>query len=337
MLSSCALLVGAACGRVGYETLDERLAATDGVSLGGAPPALSSTPLLDPIPLPPVMSDPQAAPTGGGGGVAFGDAPAAAGQASSADAGTEVGDAGVMPAAGDDAGSIAPRSPGAVGDGLVAWFDAADQGFNDGAAVGDWHGAQQADPDAMPTYVADGLNGHPVIRFDGVNDILQVQDFSGLTDYDVFAVWQSPIVPATNEFTHILRHGTEDTENFELTFSSPFDIALHAAGFSSAGEWVLAQFDAPTPNTPYLWNSTYDSTLGDLTARSNGVVITVHDGEPRLPDVGEAVLGLGGRPGPDRFFTGDIAEIVIYDRALDTTERDLIQRYLADKWGLSVP
>ncbi len=237
-------------------------------------------------------------------------------------------------AGGSEGGVLAPAG---IDEGLTAWFDASTTSFSDGALVDAWANAIQSDPSAMPTFVADGINGQPVIRFDGDDDVLVAQGFEGLTDFDVFTVWQSPILPPTNAFTHIVRHGSEVTENFELTHGSPYDAHIHSGGMSSSGDFYSAKFEPPAVNTPYLWNVTYESSLGDLTARTDGVVTAVNDGDPRVPDVGEAVLGLGGRPGPNRFFTGDIAEVIIYDRVLDDAERDALEAHLADKWGLPLP
>jgi hypothetical protein len=39
-------------------------------------------------------------------------------------------------------------------------------------------------------------------------------------------------------------------------------------------------------------------------------------------------------PGYQAFFTGDIAEILVYGRALTTEEQDRVRAYLTAKWGL---
>ena len=36
-------------------------------------------------------------------------------------------------------------------------------------------------------------------------------------------------------------------------------------------------------------------------------------------------------------FTGDIAEIICYSRDLTTPEREQVEEYLADKWGITLP
>ncbi len=374
MLGSLAIACSVACGRMGFETLDGNIAAQDGLTVGGwnaavAPTATPSIYATAPNPSPgaptptpePTMTATSATASVGTGSAGTGSGAAGAGGNGAVGGSAGVGNVGGASGGGGTPGAGAGSAgvgnagtggtgdvgaggsgdgtadaPGGVEDGLVGWFDAWDESFPDGALVDTWGDAQQSDPAAMPTYVVDGINGGPVIRFDGIDDILLVEGFAGLTDFDVFAVWQSPVLPPTDGFTHILRHGTEDTENFELTYGSPYDIALHAAALSSGGEWAFAKFEAPAINTPYLWNSTYESTLGDLTARTNGGVTTINDGAPRAPDVGAAVLAIGGRAGPDRLFTGDIAEIVIYNRALDAMERDGVEEYLASKWGLSL-
>jgi hypothetical protein len=41
-----------------------------------------------------------------------------------------------------------------------------------------------------------------------------------------------------------------------------------------------------------------------------------------------------GQNGISEFWTGDIAEVICYDPALSTTNRDLVEGYLRDKYGL---
>ena len=36
-------------------------------------------------------------------------------------------------------------------------------------------------------------------------------------------------------------------------------------------------------------------------------------------------------------FEGDIAEIICYSRKLSTSEREQVEEYLADKWGITLP
>lgn len=43
---------------------------------------------------------------------------------------------------------------------------------------------------------------------------------------------------------------------------------------------------------------------------------------------------IGGQGAFTRWFRGNVSELVIYNRALSTAERQDVERYLSDKWGL---
>jgi len=49
-----------------------------------------------------------------------------------------------------------------------------------------------------------------------------------------------------------------------------------------------------------------------------------------------ATIGAGNesRMPPPKYFAGDIAEIIVFTRALNDAERDAIERYLRGKYGI---
>jgi hypothetical protein len=65
------------------------------------------------------------------------------------------------------------------------------------------------------------------------------------------------------------------------------------------------------------------------------------DGQPVIQDyacIGQNAngqLGLGNNPNAtSQYFTGDLAELLIYNRILQTTERQNVEEYLQSKWNL---
>lgn len=73
-------------------------------------------------------------------------------------------------------------------------------GFADGDAVGTWTGRGGSSPTASgsnrPTYKTNILNGQPVVRFDGVNDVMTDGGVSGsASDYSVLVVRKSNTFP----------------------------------------------------------------------------------------------------------------------------------------------
>ena len=83
--------------------------------------------------------------------------------------------------------------------------------------------------------------------------------------------------------------------------------------------------------TSFTRNTVYDGWLqGSSFVAANGVSLLGNTG------TGFATLGIG-RVGStlDYSFIGDIAEVVIYNTDLDTTNRQLIEGHLANKWGIN--
>jgi hypothetical protein len=173
-----------------------------------------------------------------------------------------------------------------------------------------------------------------MLRFDGVAQYLVVDDFPAQTDWDVFAVWQSPVSPSTTEITNILRFGTLANEtNIELTHGHFWETFRGGATRSSGGFYDRVLFEAPATDRLYLWNATLDSSAGLFETRTNTTATNSFNFPPAPPDLASNALGVGGRPDGMTFFPGDIGEILIYSRPLSLSERATTEAYLSAKWG----
>lgn len=214
----------------------------------------------------------------------------------------------------------------ALTDGVSGWFDRSGT---------DHHAA--APPGAEPVLISNAMNGRQVVRFNGVTQHLISASYPALLRYDVFVVWQSPVAGPTDRITEILRRGSvgpgPDTTNLVLEHGHYVDGLRHAGTASFAGSFPRTQFAAPLAGQKYLWNMTWDDVASDITLRTDTAIsdmITVSNDI----DTGNPELGIGAAPGPERFFTGDIAEVLIYDAPLSDTERSLVEDYLNTKWDL---
>ena len=207
-------------------------------------------------------------------------------------------------------------------DGVVSsWADRS-------AAIVPYH-AVQAVPGARPVVVADAVAGQPAIRFDGDDDALALPTgFADLSDgLTVFVVareesaqrWASAF-----DFSregHIGRVGVgRDASNGDGARLSVGDAVLAGdGGLASPAFRVLAAVHRPD---------------GLATLYRHGSVAAQQNlGPPvdALRDrnfVGRGLWDAIGR------FDGDIAEILIYDRALADSARRGVEAYLADRYGL---
>jgi hypothetical protein len=223
--------------------------------------------------------------------------------------------------------------------GLQLWL-AADKltGLINGDALGVWpdvsgngRDATQITLSQKPTYRTNGLNGLPVVRFDGVDDVLNcptaVYGLTGLTivmvinyraDFAGYA-WHSP-----SKWT-----GTADASMSMYRFGqaaggSDRTVVLLA---NAGGTWQgVCPGYVTAINTWHFVQHTYDAVTGGLLQINRNT-----------PVVAPGSLGnLAQNSQPLSLTDGDsidLAEMLIFNRSLSTGERLSISNYLS-RWGL---
>ena len=214
-----------------------------------------------------------------------------------------------IPAAADETreSPAPPSSPREIS-GLQLWLDAAAiSGITDGDAVTTWsdlsdnaYDATQVATTSRPTLRTRVINGLPVVRFDGTSDSLEVgtiRDSKGRVH--VFSVGQRLVVQVSGpKYQRVISAwdgiGNDDWRGSSWTVAAPRDGEGNPVGFGLAVE----EFSRPS-----------------------GV------------EIDNVTLAMNSRS-ESHFFSGDIAEIIVFDRQLNATEQDIVLGYLSDKWGL---
>jgi hypothetical protein len=222
--------------------------------------------------------------------------------------------------------------------GLVARYDANELGLADLAAVGSWpdlsgngHTAAQATGSAQPTYRADVLNGRPVVRFDG-GDYLSIPTLPAVlsgTDRPLTVLYVART--SASAIANVL--AVANTNNVpQLVLRQPSSLLTHSMFLrDDAG---LEKGVHAAALTVGAWNQLTLETTGLLgTAYRDGVL----SGGPADMNVGPATfdrasLGALERGTVIQFLTGDIAELLIFDRVLTAEERFELERYLRRNW-----
>ena len=223
--------------------------------------------------------------------------------------------------------------------GLALWLRA-DVGVSlEGGAVSTWedhsgyarHAAQSL-PECRPRLVPVALGGRPVLRFDGADDHLStavpVEGLKGLT---IFLVCSN-----TADRTGGANHGSnaalfwEESAQWGWIYLSPFRSNVKFR-FGTTQSDNLPFFIRPEP---------IDSAFTITTAMKDGVRDSLWvQGALVVRDAGK-LPSLKGAPGPlmvgagtgKSGFPGDIAEILIYSRALADPERVRVERALLQKY-----
>jgi hypothetical protein len=240
---------------------------------------------------------------------------------------------------------------------LLLWLDAQEMDGRaakpaDGAAVIRWadkgpHGnhALQPSPDRRPTYVAKGIsrNAHAV-RFDasGQQYLIVHQraslNLSQLTAFVVARAGNSPSnmwlfgkndwgPPWTGYGIAVSRDGSHPWPHCGL--ARPGASGAVAQGLS-------IQFGGDIGRQAAIVEICCDGKRLEMLL--NGRIDKVQRAAGRiLPNDRDLLIGAGPQSSPAcEYLQGEVAEILLYDQALDAAQRSQTRRYLAEKYGLSL-
>lgn len=212
--------------------------------------------------------------------------------------------------------------------GLIVHLDADDLTLNDDDPVTVWsdlsgegNDAKQGTAERPPTFKTGILNGLPVVRFAG-NHRLATDLFTGGTvDQPTtivvvascdqndrgFMVDGSDAGTSNNRQAIIVNNSTNQLGMWAGSHSHTF----MATPFSH--KVIIAEFSGSSSE---MWVDGVSHASGDAGSNS-------------LP-----MLTLGERGHGDDEFSGDVAEVLVYDRALTAEERSALTAHLAGKYGL---
>ncbi len=193
--------------------------------------------------------------------------------------------------------------------------------------------ATQATIADQPVRAANALNGRPMVRFDGIGDSLNLPDvMNGANAGEAFVVLKSTRLPGS--YQELWKFSA--TGNYYSGESSYFP-SWDGRIYESFGRSSAVAFDATqvTPSQVQIYNVAASS--AEWAVRQNGLVVSRTAGAAAA-FLTSPVLGRGLYGGNS--FEGDIAEVVMYDRALTDAERDIVNAYLYAKYappGIVVP
>lgn len=199
---------------------------------------------------------------------------------------------------------------------------------------GNGNDVTEADASEQPSYVSDGINGNPVVSFDGIDTRL---DGTGFHSHDIYAV-----VDPNGSYTS----ATDD------------DAILGFSGGNPSGIYFGANVGAFTNELiTYVRQSAYGSAFIDNTGNvSDPIIINFRSNagttnqelylDGSLTAVSTAgtfnqvsnqafILGATGT-GTDDFYDGSWGELVNYSVRLGDTDRQDVTTYLALKYGITI-
>lgn len=226
--------------------------------------------------------------------------------------------------------------------GLRLWLDASRiSGLADGDPVSTWsdlsgqgNNATQSTTAAKPLYKTAIVNGRPVVRFDGVDDYLTVANTASFDMATPTIIVVGTASAGTGTFTGKITFagGVGDASRRKLdvrrassttfSFQSGADAAFKASGtLSWAGFNVMSVVARGTT---------------DYTLAVNGTAADATTPALDLTTYNTSALIIGAGTAGAEFLAGDIAEVLIYNRALSTAERKQVERYLGARYGVAI-
>jgi hypothetical protein len=236
-----------------------------------------------------------------------------------------------------------------VMDGLTMWL-AGDAGIStdDQGFVTSWldqsgngHDATQPDPSRRPFFADAGLNGLPVVWFDGGGNFLSVTD-------EVLTSQQFTILAVVNDTRDRTDHSFREVFSnwsFSNTVTSVF---LGSVNGNPVRARLTDNFGGADP--PYdqqgvgsitdpAWHFIFTGVSGavDAVVYQNFDPLAVK-GSPLTPRDLTTPYVVGRQGALDaEFWHGDIAELLVYDRELSAGELQQNWNYLQQKWDLPTP
>jgi len=209
-------------------------------------------------------------------------------------------------------------------DGLTAWLAADAIPLGTVASYTDPLGITytQGTASARPTNTASQINGKPALVFDGGDNLFS-------TSADLLSVFNG----SHTIFCVAKRNvdsGTQILMASQLSRSVLF--------YRNAGEILYRSNPAATGTLTNAGNATASYNI--IRARRSGITqaLAVNGGTEATNanggDVSSIVLAFGSNTSGTSLLTGGIAEILIYNRSLFTSEIQAVELYLANKYGI---
>jgi len=218
-------------------------------------------------------------------------------------------------------------------DGLVYWFSA-DSGVTlDSGRVARWTNragngldAAQISEDSRPKLDHFGDSNHPALRFDGEDDFLGLPPLTATFEsgVSIFAVARNDGGDACMAMLEVSNGPEIDDISFlwdqsALQYEVFTDVADGQSGAFTTGEPRLLGVVHHPSGEVSLW----------MNGLANGVASF---GLPVREDRNQNFVGRTLYQGCPTW-TGEIAEILFYARALEPAERQSVEGYLEQKWG----
>lgn len=210
---------------------------------------------------------------------------------------------------------------------LAHWYDATEIIGSDGDAIGTWTDQEgtddltQATSSKKPTLRTGELNGNAMLEFDGSDDVLTNTLGTNLTQPNTyFLVYRFRTDPGANN-RGIYDDDTATEQNFGVRGDNG-NLRLNAGVDLNSG------ISADTAD--HIHTGVFDG--ANSVIRQDGTELVTGDA-----GTGDLTGMFVGAQGDETSHSEvDIGEFLAYDAGLSTSDRDDVESYLSDKWGIPI-
>jgi prepilin-type N-terminal cleavage/methylation domain-containing protein len=186
----------------------------------------------------------------------------------------------------------------------------------------------------QPKIIFDETTSLPVVKFDGSPRHFILPDGTvpfGNSAYSVIFVSKN----IDNSSGGILGSGTYGTRNLTNAFRYESNKRIHNYWYGDDATDETTPANSVVTNKFQIFIFTYNQT--DRKIYINGVYQTGDSPSARASTSINNTIGLTcSNCGGKEYLNGAIAELIIYDRALYTKEREDVEKYLAKKWSIKI-
>ncbi len=252
-----------------------------------------------------------------------------------------------------------PTDPGGIGtSNLTAWFGAASEVYSDadctvpataGGTVACWGDqgpnnleAKSSAVGETPTVQAGVINGLPVMRFDtapnndnlgtGSDSIDELETAFPSSDATVFIVQKASVVQRQSSFA-AAPLDLDGSNRFGANVPWEGNVVNWDMG-DSTGDGRVAHSPFEDIESFHMWGFKSEAGTGQAIYQ-NGVAVAA-DASADTYDPTDKELFIGAASTTEQHFSGDIAELIIYNTALSDMEQTHVELWLRDKYNLDL-
>ncbi|NJK91334.1 MAG: hypothetical protein HC904_05570 [Blastochloris sp.] len=245
--------------------------------------------------------------------------------------------------------SIDTTTLNVVRNGLKLWLRADSMAGSSGTAVSLWEdqsgngvNVSQGAAGNRPNLQTSVINGKAVIRFDGSNDFMQGNVNSTLkpSNHTIIAVAKRAANSAWPYIISLPYRSTGWTMPFNswnlACGSNSDDKAQASVALSSSLRSSISSASGIALNTAAIYATSFDGYNHKLFLNGKLDQNVFVGGAIAYGDAQEFNVGSRGVYSNGEYLNGDIAEILFYNRQLTREEKQAVEQYLANKYGITL-